>query len=1032
LNREEQVDEAIKFICDRLTERTATLFLGAGVNYGITNNAGEQFPLGQALADWVARDLLNSGSLGGLDETAEIARLKFGSEALNNYLYDKFSTFQPGSAQLALIQLPWDCIFTTNFDRLVEQAADSGLVKAAGIIKVICSEESPVEEFSENDIVYYKLHCTIDLANTQNGRLILTKEDYRHYLDHRVRLFKRLKRDLARRTFLFVGYSMVDNNFRETIEECKNELDVQSFPLSFAIRPKFSDVHEVFWKEKYNVQLLDVDGAVFLNRIKEFWELQNCTVAPFAERQLRKYGFADEATTFEKVGESFHLLNPNDITGTSDAHRFFRGGSPSWADIRDRVAPPRELYWALFDPIFDELASPTAPSSCYLVTGAAGTGKTTLLRTMAFDLAKEFGATVLLHIPGTPLETRFLGTVMNKATAQRIFIVIESAAEKIADLEKFISEIREKALPITILIEERKNQWLVAASNMRTKKSVEPFEFEKLSRTEIVLILAALEKHDCLDKLAGMAKEEQIEHFENLAEKDLLVALRELTSASDFDAIIKDEYQKIPNDVARSAYAYVSALGRIDLSIRYETLQHILNIDYVDLKRLVFEPAQGVLISCEERGNSRYNAGFRLRTRHPVIATVIFDEAAEDDSAKFEILNRILTQLDTGYSEDKAILFEIVRTREIVNAFASADVKRAIYDRLAVLMPKNQYVYQHRAILEKELGDGERSEHFARIALRMDESNPALMNTLGLSLEFRARKTKDMTKRLLLLAEAKRLFDAGLARHRDDPFAHLGKFYVLQQQIELEDNLSAKEVLVGSALALLEEALETTDGAPVIAKALGHFKQNLGNLDEAVRVVSKSLEKNAANTRLRDALIRMKLELRDFHGAYDLATEGLKLDPQSWRMERHVARTSVLLNKPPATIKPHYSAAVRLNKGDLSILVEFGAWLYMIGDHDEASRIFEDAKKLPGTSGQKLHIRNWFTTVDGAKRKFSGKVQHIKAPGATVISIPENYVAFFRRNRRELTELREGDAVDFEIGFNALGPYAEIKLNPSS
>ena len=37
--------DAVRRICDRLTERRATLFLGAGVNADVKNDKGEECPL---------------------------------------------------------------------------------------------------------------------------------------------------------------------------------------------------------------------------------------------------------------------------------------------------------------------------------------------------------------------------------------------------------------------------------------------------------------------------------------------------------------------------------------------------------------------------------------------------------------------------------------------------------------------------------------------------------------------------------------------------------------------------------------------------------------------------------------------------------------------------------------------------------------------------------------------------------------------------------------------------------------------------
>src|SRR5437762_619908 len=125
--------EAIRTICDRLSERTAVLFLGAGINAGVVNAAGEPFPLGKGLGLDIARDLLETHRTSiTLREAAEMARYRVGATELNTYLHKKLTAFQPGAAHLALVQLPWDVVYTTNYDLLVEQAAATPLIEPAG------------------------------------------------------------------------------------------------------------------------------------------------------------------------------------------------------------------------------------------------------------------------------------------------------------------------------------------------------------------------------------------------------------------------------------------------------------------------------------------------------------------------------------------------------------------------------------------------------------------------------------------------------------------------------------------------------------------------------------------------------------------------------------------------------------------------------------------------------------------------------------------------------------------------------------
>ena len=194
--------------------------------------------------------------------------------------------------------------------------------------------------------------------------------------------------------------------------------------------------------------------------------------------------------------------------------------------------------------IFDELVDSTAKAGDYLVTGPAGTGKTTLLRSLAFQIAESYELTVLVHIPSTPLDTRFIRPLVDSRSPKRIVILINHASERITDIGYFVDDLRRYSMPVTILLEERKNQWNAAQQYLNTNFVKEEFELGSLSDQEIERILLALSKHNALGRLEGSSIEQQKSHFEKLAHKELLVALRELTSGTSFDNIIETSLKK--------------------------------------------------------------------------------------------------------------------------------------------------------------------------------------------------------------------------------------------------------------------------------------------------------------------------------------------------------------------------------------------------------------------------------------------------------------------------------------------------------
>jgi len=1020
-----EVLKAVENICEKMSDRTAVLFLGSGINAGIKNDLGIDFPLGDDLGKLIAKDLLGETDLFlSLEEAAEIARYKIGDQELNKYIYNFFSSFKPGPQHLILVQLPWDVIFTTNYDLLIEKTNEADSIQRAGTIKSLCSEKDDMSQYKEEDILYYKLHGSIDLANTPEGRLILTKEDYRHYIEFRKPLFKRLKKDLLNRTFVFVGYSLKDNNFRSILDECRDELGAMAFPLSYVVRPKISNVERTYWKEKYNILLLDSEANRFFEILNKSWGAQERKIIPLDVRRSKEYELADISTRFQKIGNSFYVIDPDNCVGASNPGLFYKGAEPRWGDIREKIAPNRDIYWSLMDAIFSDLTNPENIPDAFLVTGAAGTGKTSLIHNLAFDLSKEYKIPVLMHISGTPLDINLLGPLVDQKDLKRIIVIVKNAAEYLSEIQIFIDEAKRKRFPISMILEERKNQWAAAINSRRIRLIPPEFELGSLSINEIKEILGALSRFNLLGKIRGLDWDQQISHFTSLADKDLLVALRELTSEGRFDEIIKDEFDKIPSEIAKRAYIYVSALSQFDLAIRYETLFRILNISYLRLGKEIFTPTEGVLISLEEVGYSRHNLGFRIRTRHPIIASIIFSEKAQDDESKFEIINNIISNLDAGFPEDKEMLREITRKKEIVYTLISIEKRRAFYDRLKKVMPGNPYVLQHRSIFEKDMGNTDLAIMYAKEAVVLEPNNQALLNTLGLAFEKEAKAADNQIKKHSLWKEALKIFNANISRRPSDPYGYVGKVYIIRQQIEEESDQQKKEMLEAEAIALLEEGFEITSGSNIVAAELALQHKTLGDIGRAKKILEGAIKQKPEDTRLRDILIKI-LRKTDPKIALKIALDGIKLDPTAWRLMRHAARISGDLKEAPSKIEGFYESAIRYKKGDISLLVEYGAFLFIKTAFSEAKKMFDQAKQLDVPGYEKKKIREYWTNNQGDKITFKGTIVNFAGAGALVRAIPENFEAFFFRTMPYLMELKINDKVSFKVGFNAWGAYAE-------
>lgn len=1018
---EPEILQAIEDLCGRLAQRRAALFLGAGINYGLVDSDGVRCPLGQDLSRMIGRDLLDiDASERPLDSIAEMARYRVGEKELNSYLHNLFKSYTPGTQHLSLVQLPWNVIYTTNYDTLVEQAAATKTITPAGVIRRVVSTNESVDDFKEEDIPYYKLHGCIDVANTRAGRLILTKEDYRYYERFRKPLFRRLREDLIHQTLVFIGYGLEDDNFREILEDCREELKSTTFPNSYAIRVGATDIDKGFWREKYNITTLNIPAQDFLNLLKGTWNSQNCSVIPFNLRHTNEYTKFDDNTSFQKIGESFYLVKASDCNPAANPEAFFKGKEASWGDIISEVPPARDTYFALYDSMLEELVDLTLTGNEYLVTGSAGTGKTTLIRMLAYDFAKS-SLPVIIHIPGTPLDPHVLGPLFNVEDPKRVVIIIEHASERIEELERFIIDIRRKKLPVSVILTERKNLWEFAKVRLRQNLSFAEYELGRLSIDEIYSILGALNKHNMLGKLTGMSKDYQIEHFEKLAHKELLVALRELTETGSFDEIIRDEYQKIPSNVAKDAYRYTAALGQIDQPIRLEILARLLDINIADLGDEVMKATEGVLLSGEDFGLSRHNSGFRVQSRHPVIASVVFEYSAPEDQSKYEIIISIIDHLNPSFPEDLRVLENIVKRKELVNTIASKPLRRSIFERIETALPNNPFVLQHRSLLEREMGDADAAIRFAQAAVDLNPQNITFMNTLGFAYEAKAKDAQPLESMGMLL-KATKIFEDGIKEYPSNPYSYLGLYNVMRQR---ERNLSSSQDKMKhhvETLSMLEDAYESTGQSHLISVPLAATKETLGKPEEAIDFLKEELKKQPHDARLRDLLVRMLQDIGENEDALKIAEDGAKYNPAAWRLQRHIARLQVILGRSVDSIIGHYASAFRHNKSDTYLIAEYGAFLFKNAKYSEAENIFNKGRQLPGRDNTK--IREYWKDNQDRDRVFVGYVSSITAANGHVMAVPENFTALFWRTKEPELSLKQRQDITFTIAFTACGAVA--------
>lgn len=189
-----------RFLLQEMSSGNTVLFCGAGVSQ-------DRYPVWSKLVRDLAADVgLPTKNTDYLDLPQWYVEAR-GRDALERQLVRTYSaSAEPTRLHRILARFPWDVVFTTNYDRLLEQAFE----EQGREVDVVVEDPQigRVAERSRTTLV--KMHGCVSRPHS----LVVTREDYDAYDRRHPATITYLQSLLCTRTFLFVGFSLRDPNFR--------------------------------------------------------------------------------------------------------------------------------------------------------------------------------------------------------------------------------------------------------------------------------------------------------------------------------------------------------------------------------------------------------------------------------------------------------------------------------------------------------------------------------------------------------------------------------------------------------------------------------------------------------------------------------------------------------------------------------------------------------------------------------------------------------------------------------------------------
>ena len=1016
-------------LVDAVKERRAILFLGAGASAESLNSAKEPMPTANQIRDKLAQKYLNTQSTDwDLKYVVELAILEGEGETLIFEEISKMlSGFKPSEAHRAIPKFNWRAIFSTNYDTLIEEAYRNVINPVQECVAFVKDKEPYDTRLSQylNPVPLLKLHGCINHRNDSEIPLVLTPEHYYKVSENRKSLLSRLESWAHETIIIFIGYRLQDPHINELIYK----IELNKRPKWFMVTPNFEPLEKKLW-EHQRIELINSDFSSFMNALESKIDEKSRKLSYFV-KDTQKHPILKYFRSKVNPTEKFFYTLKNDLEyiysgmphDAIQVQKFYSGFDNGWCGIINKYDFPRRTGEDLLVDVLDS----ENRNKFFLLKGSAGAGKTIALKRFAFDASTIFDELVFWQSEEANPSFEFFQELY-ELTGKRMLLFVDQISLHSESISQLIQNSKNSNLPLLIIGADREADWKTYCRTL-DKYNPKVHLLKRLSEKESTNLVELLEKHNCLGQLANKSKEECISLFmnEDRSDRQLLVALHELTQGKPFEEIVLEEYTRIIESGAKEIYLDIATMHQFGVPARIGAIQRISGISYNDFEEKLLTPLSDIIRVIKNHRTQ----DFEYFTRHSRVAKIVFEAVLTNDKLKSDQFCKIIEVLDPGYSSDYRIIKKLCKGRKSAKIFKDIVAARAIFETALKVVPNSAHFLQQFAILEFTHNNGslDEAEKYAKLATEIDQDNHTFIHTLAEVIRRKALRVTEVKKKRVLRNSSRNLLDQiGLK----DSYKSLTYCNLLIDET-LDELKSSKnqdksifERLKEETIKRLSRAKQEFPNISEIEYAEARFWVGLDEKDKAVESYSKVI----LNPKNEQAFIRLAdlfLDMDKFNDASTVIDKGISIFPNDKSLNFFKARLLVKLSDSP-TKEIEYYFKSSFSIGDNNHLARFlyGQYLFWSGEYQECSKIF---KYISQNVDLDFKNNDKFNPKDVISKFgiFKGRVTSIKSTFFFILDERSQLSIFASLKSFKIDKIKKlevGSAVKFEIDFNYKGPIA--------
>lgn len=442
------------------------VLLGAAASLGSTNGDGVELPLGNGLKDELC-DLKGAKRTNSLQRVYQLLN----EEEVTSHITNRFSGCKPGPALRSLTSFIWKRIFTLNIDDALEAAYSTGEPYQRPIVRNYRDHYEEVRSSAEVPLIH--LH---GFTQRPSDGYVFSRDAYLNIIKSSNPWATVLAQTMAVEPFIIMGSSLDEVDLDYFLSLRSQATARSDRGPSFLIEP-YGDVVTQHECERLGLTLFPGTAEEFMQFINRevLKRPRPHELVPRNDRAL----FPDDISTVEisQFFSDFERVPVADEVNTNDP-RFFFGHPPTWSDLTLQYDVARDGTYPIAKRVADTFNG-SEDVKLFLLADDTGVGKTTTLRRIGFDFARQ-GVTVLSCFSNSLLEPRTTAVMLNRI-AGRCVVIIDNLAEQVYSLEGIFTELKKQ--DIVFLTSERayRRRFIVEALSGIAVRTV---KLTDLTRTE--------------------------------------------------------------------------------------------------------------------------------------------------------------------------------------------------------------------------------------------------------------------------------------------------------------------------------------------------------------------------------------------------------------------------------------------------------------------------------------------------------------------------------------------------------------------